>query len=143
MTEHGPQGGDEINIPQAGKNYGWPVITRGINYSGEPIPEAKGTSAEGMEQPHHYFEVSPALSGLAFYTAGRMPAWKHSLFLGSLAKACLIRLELDGDRIVGEERLLGERNERIRDVRQGPDGYLYLLTDAQEGKLLRVELVAP
>ena len=142
-TEHGPMGGDEINIPEAGRNYGWPIITWGINYSGDAIPEAKGTSAEGMEQPHHYFEVSPAISGLAFYTADRMPAWRHSLFLGALAKACLIRLELDGDRIVGEERLLGERNERIRDVRQGPDGYLYALTDAQEGKLLRIELVAP
>jgi glucose/arabinose dehydrogenase len=142
-TEHGPMGGDEINIPEAGRNYGWPIITWGINYSGEPIPEATGTAAEGMEQPHHYFKVSPAISGLAFYTADRMPAWRHSLFLGSLVKACLIRLELDGDRIVGEERLLGERNERIRDVRQGPDGYLYVLTDAQDGKLLRVELAAP
>lgn len=142
-TEHGPMGGDEINIPEAGKNYGWPIITWGINYSGEPIPEATGTAAEGMEQPHHYFEVSPAISGLAFYTADRMPAWQHSVFLGSLVKACLIRLELDGDRVVGEERLLGERNERIRDVRQGPDGYLYVLTDAEDGKLLRVELVAP
>ena len=142
-TEHGPMGGDEINIPEAGRNYGWPIITWGINYSGEPIPEASGTAAEGMEQPHHYFKVSPAVSGLAFYTAERMPAWRNSVFLGALAKACLIRLELDGDRIVGEERLLGERNERIRDVRQGPDGYLYVLTDADNGKLLRVELVAP
>ena len=142
-TEHGPMGGDEINIPEAGKNYGWPIITWGINYSGEPIPEAKGSAAAGMQQPHHYFEVSPAISGLAFYTADRMPAWQHSLFLGALAKACLIRLELDGDRIVGEERLLAERNERIRDVRQGPDGYLYALTDAADGKLLRVELLAP
>ena len=141
-TEHGPMGGDEINIPEAGKNYGWPVITWGINYSGEPIPEAKGSAAEGMQQPHHYFEVSPAISGLAFYTAGRTPAWQHSLFLGALAKACLIRLELEGDRVVGEERLLTERNERIRDVRQGPDGHLYALTDAADGKLLRIELLA-
>ena len=142
-TEHGPMGGDEINIPAPGRNYGWPVITWGINYSGEPIPEASGTAAEGMEQPHHYWKVSPAISGMAFYTADRVPAWQHSLFLGALAKTSLIRLELDGDRIVDEERLLTERNERIRDVRQGPDGYLYVLTDAPNGKLLRLELVAP
>ena len=142
-TEHGPMGGDEINIPAPGRNYGWPVITWGINYSGEPIPEASGTAAEGMEQPHHYWKVSPAISGMAFYTADRVPAWQHSLFLGALAKTSLIRLELDGDRIVDEERLLTERNERIRDVRQGPDGYLYVLTDAENGKLLRVGLVAP
>jgi glucose/arabinose dehydrogenase len=139
-TEHGPMGGDEINIPEAGRNYGWPIITWGINYSGEPIPEASGTAAAGMEQPHHYWKVSPAISGMAFYTADRMPAWRHSLFVGALAKMSLIRLELDGDRIVDEERLLGERNERIRDVRQGLDGALYLLTDGANGKLLRVEL---
>lgn len=139
-TEHGPMGGDEINIPQAGKNYGWPIITWGINYSGQPIPEATGTAAEGMEQPHYYWKISPAISGMAFYTADRIPAWKHSLFVGALARTCLIRLELDGDRIVGEERLLSERKERIRDVRVGPDGLLYLLTDDADGKLLRVEM---
>jgi glucose/arabinose dehydrogenase len=140
-SEHGPMGGDEINIPQAGRNYGWPIITHGINYNGEPIPEATGSAAEGMEQPHHYWKVSPALSGMAFYDAGRMPGWKGNLFLGALAKTCLIRLELEGDRIVHEERLLSGRGERIRDVRQGPDGLLYLLTDADNGKLLRVELI--
>ena len=139
-TEHGPMGGDEINIPQAGRNYGWPIITYGINYNGEPIPEAVGTAAEGMEQPQHYWKVSPAISGMAFYTSDRMPGWKGNLFIGALAKTSLIRLELDGDRIVHEERLLGDRGERIRDVRQGPDGLIYLLTDAANGKLLRVEL---
>lgn len=139
-TEHGPMGGDEINIPQAGRNYGWPVITHGINYNGEPIPEAVGTEAEGMEQPHHFWKVSPAISGMAFYDSDRMPGWQGNLFIGALAKTCLIRLELDGDRIVHEERLLGDRGERIRDVRQGPDGLVYLLTDAASGKLLRVEL---
>ncbi|HKY90069.1 MAG TPA: PQQ-dependent sugar dehydrogenase [Nevskiaceae bacterium] len=141
-SEHGPRGGDELNIPEAGKNYGWPLITYGINYSGLPIPEAKGTSAPGLEQPHHYWKVSPALSGMAFYSGDRIPAWRNSLFLGSLAQACLIRLELDGDRIVGEERLLTDAGHRIRDVRQGPDGLLYVLTDAGNGKLLRVELAS-
>lgn len=140
-SEHGPFGGDEINIPQAGRNYGWPIITYGINYDGKPIPEAIGTAAEGMQQPQHYWKVSPALSGMAFYTSDRMPGWKGNLFLGALAGTSLIRLELDGDRIVHEERLLGDRGERIRDVRQGPDGLLYLLTDAVSAKLLRVELV--
>ena len=139
-SEHGPKGGDEINIPEAGRNYGWPIITYGINYSGLAIPEAEGTAKEGMEQPHHYWPVSPALSGMAFYTADRIPAWKKSLFLGALAGTCLIRLELDGDRIAGEERLLTARNERIRDVRVGPDGRVYLLTDAADAKLLRVDL---
>jgi glucose/arabinose dehydrogenase len=139
--EHGPQGGDEINIPEPGKNYGWPIITYGVNYSGDPIPESVGTSAPGMEQPYHYWKVSPAISGMAFYAADRIPAWKHSLFIGALTQMSLIRLELDGDKIVEEERLLTERKERIRDVRQGPDGRLYLLTDAANGKLLRVDLV--
>ncbi|MGH8172842.1 MAG: PQQ-dependent sugar dehydrogenase, partial [Rhodanobacteraceae bacterium] len=126
-----------------GKNYGWPVITYGTGYSGAPIPESAGTSAEGMEQPHHYWKVSPAISGMAFYASDRVPAWKKSLFIGSLAQMNLIRLELDGDRIVEEERLLGERKERIRDVRMGPDGRIYLLTDASDGKLLRVDLAGP
>lgn len=139
-SEHGPKGGDEINIPQAGKNYGWPIITYGINYSGLQIPEATGTAAEGMEQPHHYWKVSPALSGMAFYTSDRIPAWKQSLFLGAMAGTSLIRLDLDGDAIVGEERLLAERGERIRDVRVGPDGYVYVLTDDDNGKLLRIDL---
>ncbi len=142
-SEHGPRGGDEINIPEAGKNYGWPIITWGINYSGLAIPEAEGTAKEGMEQPHHYWPVSPALSGMAFYTAERIPAWKHSLFLGALAGTRLIRLELDGDRIAGEEDLLQQRKERIRDVRVGPDGRVYVLTDAADGKLLRIDLKTP
>jgi glucose/arabinose dehydrogenase len=141
-TEHGPRGGDEINIPQAGRNYGWPVITYGINYSGLPIPEASGTAAPGMEQPHHYWKVSPAISGMAFYDHARLPGWRRSLFIGALAKTCLIRLQLDGDTITHEERLLGDRGERIRDVRVGPDGLVYLLTDAENGKLLRLELMA-
>ncbi|MCQ4323378.1 oxidoreductase [Stutzerimonas stutzeri] len=140
--EHGPRGGDEINIPQAGKNYGWPLATHGINYSMLPIPEARGKTAEGTEPPYHVWAKSPAISGMAFYDADRFPAWQHSLFIGALVDQSLIRLQLDNDRIVGEERLLKELGARIRDVRVGPDGYLYLLTDAGNGRLLQVGLQA-
>lgn len=138
-SEHGPRGGDELNIPEAGKNYGWPLATYGINYSGQPIPEAIGTSAPDTEQPLYYFERSPALSGMAFYTAQRFPAWQGSLFLGGLASRDLIRLQLDGATIVAEERLLTDRPTRLRDVRQGPDGYLYVLSEL-DGKILRIGL---
>jgi glucose/arabinose dehydrogenase len=138
--EHGPRGGDEINIPEPGRNYGWPLATHGINYSFLPIPEARGKTVEGTEPPHYVWEKSPAISGMAFYDAGRFPAWQHSLFIGALVDRCLIRLELDGERIVHEERLLEDLDTRIRDVRQGPDGYLYLLTDETDGKLLRLGL---
>ena len=139
-NEHGPRGGDEINIPQPGRNYGWPFATYGINYSGQAIPEAVGTAAADTEQPHYYWERSPGVSGMAFYTADRFPAWKNSLFIGSLAQRELIRLQLDGDTIVAEERLLTDRKERIRDVRQGPDGHLYAVTDEAPGKILRMTL---
>lgn len=137
-SEHGPMGGDELNIPQAGRNYGWPVITHGVDYSGEPVRGSVGRAAPGMEQPHHVWEVSPGLSGMLFYSGKAIPEWKGNLFLGSLAKNALIRLELDGDRIVHEERLLTARQERIRDVREGPDGAIYVLVDAERGKLLRI-----
>ena len=140
LNEHGPRGGDEINIPQAGKNYGWPLATHGINYSLLPIPEAKGTTVEGTEPPLYVWKKSPAISGMAFYDAERFPAWKHNLFIGSLSAQTLIRLQLDGDRVVHEERLLESMGERIRDVRLGPDGYLYLLTDDSDGRLLRLGL---
>ncbi|MFI8559536.1 PQQ-dependent sugar dehydrogenase [Pseudomonas putida] len=138
--EHGPRGGDEVNIPQAGKNYGWPIATHGINYSMLPIPEAKGEQVEGMVGPHHVWEKSPGISGMAFYDNPTFKAWDHDLFIGALASEELIRLQLDGDKIVHEERLLGELKARIRDVRVGPDGYLYLLTDAKDGALLKVGL---
>ncbi|MFI8744411.1 PQQ-dependent sugar dehydrogenase [Pseudomonas sp. NPDC077186] len=138
--EHGPRGGDEINIPAAGKNYGWPLATHGVNYSLLPIPEAKGEVVAGTEPPHHVWEKSPAISGMAFYDAERFPAWQHNLFIGALAGQALIRLQLDGDKVVHEERLLQPLKARIRDVRQGPDGFLYVLTDASDGRLLRLGL---
>ncbi len=137
--EHGPRGGDEINIPQPGRNYGWPLATHGINYSLLPIPEAKGKHVPGTEAPHYVWQKSPAISGMAFYAHERFPAWRNNLFIGAL-KGELIRLQLDGDRVVHEERLLGELGKRIRDVRQGPDGYLYVLTDEPSGSLLRIGL---
>ena len=139
-NEHGPRGGDEINLPKPGKNYGWPVATHGINYSLLPIPEAKGEHVDGMVDPHHVWEKSPAISGMAFYDNPRFKPWDHNLFIGALASQALIRLQLDGDKVVHEERMLGELNARIRDVRVGPDGYLYVLTDAEDGALLKVGL---
>ncbi|MBD9368122.1 PQQ-dependent sugar dehydrogenase [Xanthomonas sp. XNM01] len=138
-TEHGPRGGDEINLPKPGLNYGWPIVTHGINYSGQPIPEAQGKEQDGMAPAHHVFEVSPGLSGMAFLTGQPDSAWNDSLFLGALAQRNLIRLQLDGDTVVGEERLLQDLGERIRDVRAGADGNLYLVTDEDNGKLLRLQ----
>ncbi|ANJ56073.1 PQQ-dependent sugar dehydrogenase [Pseudomonas silesiensis] len=139
-NEHGPRGGDEINIIERGKNYGWPLATHGINYSGQPIPEATGKTAEGTVAPHHVWEKSPGLSGMAFYDADRFQAWQHNVFIGALVTQELIRLQFDGDKVVHEERLMGELNKRIRDVRQGPDGYLYVLTDEDDGVLYKVGL---
>jgi aldose sugar dehydrogenase len=140
VHEHGPRGGDEINIPQAGRNYGWPLATHGVNYSFLPIPEALGETVAGTEAPHHVWEKSPAISGMAFYDAPRFPQWQRSLFIGALAGEALLRLELEGDRVIHEERLLEALDARIRDVRQGPDGFLYVLTDARNGQLLRLGL---
>jgi glucose/arabinose dehydrogenase len=136
MHEHGPRGGDEINIPQAGKNYGWPVIGYGIDYSGAKIHEA--THKAGMEQPIIQWTPVIAPSGMAFYQGDLFPKWKGNVFIGGLATRVLVRLELDGERIVHEERMLRELGERIRDVRAGPDGALWLLTDNSAGRLLRV-----
>ena len=134
--EHGPRGGDEINIVEKGKNYGWPVVGYGIDYSGAKIHE--GTQKGGMEQPVWNWVPSIAPSGLAFYTGNLFPAWRSSLFAGALAGQALVRLELDGDKVVKEERLLQQLRERIRDVRQGPDGALWLATDSSSGRILRV-----
>lgn len=138
--EHGPRGGDEINIPEPGKNYGWPIATHGINYSLLPIPEAKGKHVQGMVDPHHVWEKSPGISGMAFYDSPTFKAWDHNLFIGALATQELIRLQLKGDKVVHEERLLGDLKARIRDVRLGPDGYIYVLTDDKDGALLKVGL---
>jgi aldose sugar dehydrogenase len=138
--EHGPQGGDEINIIRAGANYGWPVITYGANYgTGTRIGE--GTHKPGMEQPLHYWVPSIAPSGMAFYTGDRFPKWRGDLFVGALRDAMLVRLKLDGDKIVKEERMLKNTLGRIRDVRSGPDGFIYLLTDESNGVLARLEPV--
>jgi glucose/arabinose dehydrogenase len=136
MHEHGPRGGDEINIPEAGKNYGWPVIGYGIDYSGARIHEA--TAKPGMEQPVKYWVPSIAPSGMAFYSGRLVPAWRNNLFIGALAGQMLVRLEVNGDRVGREERLLQSLGERIRDVREGPDGALYLATDSSRGRILRV-----
>jgi glucose/arabinose dehydrogenase len=133
-VEHGARGGDEVNVISPGANYGWPIITYGIEYSGEPIGEGI-TQREGMEQPIYYWDPVIAPSGMAFYDADLFPAWKGSLFVGALAGRHLARLTLDGNRVVGEERLLADR-ARIRDVRVGPDGRVYLLTDEDSGELL-------
>jgi glucose/arabinose dehydrogenase len=136
--EHGPQGGDEINIIRPGANYGWPVITYGVNYgTGTKIGE--GTRKEGMAQPLYYWVPSIAPSGMAFYTGERFPKWKGDLFVGSLKFQLLVRLRLEGDKVVNEERLLQGALGRVRDVRMGPDGFLYLLTDESAGVLARLE----
>ncbi|MHB2247912.1 PQQ-dependent sugar dehydrogenase [Pseudomonas fitomaticsae] len=139
-NEHGPRGGDEVNIIERGKNYGWPLATHGINYSMQPIPEAKGKTVEGTVGPHHVWEKSPGVTGMAFYDADRFKPWQHNVFIGALVTQELIRLQFDGDKVVHEERLLGELKQRIRDVRQGPDGYLYVLTDESDGSLYKIGL---
>jgi glucose/arabinose dehydrogenase len=139
-SEHGPRGGDEINLPKAGTNYGWPIISNGMDYATDrPYPETIGSTAPGMEAPYHVWAKSPGLSGMAFYTGHPQSAWNDSLFLGALADRNLIRLSLEGDRIVAEERLLDDLGARIRDVRVGADGAVYVLTDEDDGKLLKLQ----
>jgi len=138
MHEHGPQGGDEINLPQPGRNYGWPVVTFGENYGGGKIGE--GTAKAGMEPPLHHWTPSIAPSGMAFLTSTRYgAAWQGSLFVGSLKFGTLHRLEVAGGKVQREEKLLQGNGERIRDVRQGPDGLLYMVTDSPQGRLLRLQ----
>lgn len=136
--EHGPQGGDEINVIRAGVNYGWPIITYGANYgTGTRIGE--GIAKEGLAQPLHRWVPSIAPSGMAFYTGEKFPRWRGDLFVGALKDQMLVRLTLDGEQVVREERLLRGALGRIRDVRQGPDGFIYLLTDESDGVLARIE----
>ena len=139
--EHGPQGGDEVNIIRRGANYGWPVITYGEEYGGGPVSAL--SEKEGMEQPVVYWVPSIAPSGMTFYTGEKFPRWQGNLFVGALRGAHLRRLTLEGDRVIGQEILLSRLNERIRDVRNGPDGYLYILTDSSDGHLIRLEPVSP
>ncbi len=138
MHEHGPQGGDEINIAEAGKNYGWPLLTYGRNYGTGTRIGDEGPKP-GYEQPLKVWVPSIAPSGMAFVTSERYPGWNGSLLVGALRAEVLVRLTLDGRKVVGEERLLADLNERIRDVRQGPDGWLYLVTDSSKGRILRLE----
>jgi aldose sugar dehydrogenase len=136
MHEHGPRGGDEINIAEAGKNYGWPVIGYGIDYNGDKIHAS--THREGMEQPLKYWVPSIAPSGMTFYTGHLFPKWRGNLFIGALIGKTLVRLEVSGETIDNEERLLQQLGERIREVRQGPDGALWLVTDSSSGRILRI-----
>jgi len=135
--EHGPRGGDELNILKAGANYGWPAITYGIDYSGAVISEK--TDAPGMEQPVVFWDPSIAPSGMDFYTGDKFPEWKGDIFLGALAHRHLRRLKLEGDVVIEQEVLLKDRNERIRAVKTGPDGFLYVLTDSYDGTILRLQ----
>lgn len=137
LHEHGPKGGDEINIVKTGANYGWPVITYGRSYAGFSIGE--GSEKPGLAQPILHWTPSIAPSGMAFYTGDKYPAWRGNLFVGSLKFEYLERLELDGERVVAQERLLENAFGRVRDVRQGPDGLLYLLTDEDDGALIRLD----
>lgn len=136
VVEMGPRGGDELNLVQRGKDYGWPTIGYGEEYSGKPIHAS--TQAPGMEQPVYYWDPVIAPSGLVFYSGDLFPEWRGNFLIGGLASEALIRLVMRGDRVVGEERLLTDRHERIREVAQGPEGAIYLLTDAEDGKLLKV-----
>jgi glucose/arabinose dehydrogenase len=138
--EHGPQGGDEINVIRPGTNYGWPVVTYGVNYGiGTKIGE--GTTKTGMAQPLHYWVPSIAPSGMAFYSGDKFPNWRGDQFVGSLKFSLLVRLRLDGEKVVKEERMLEGTLGRIRDVRSGPDGFVYLLTDESNGVIARLEPV--
>jgi glucose/arabinose dehydrogenase len=141
IHEHGPRGGDEINIPDKGKNYGWPVVGFGLEYSGARLHAS--SEKEGMEPPIHHWTPSIAPSGMLFYAGNAFPAWRGNLFVGALAGQHLVRLELDGDKIVAEEKLLASLGARIRDVREAPDGTIWLLTDARDGKVLRLVPASP
>jgi glucose/arabinose dehydrogenase len=134
-VEHGPKGGDELNRPEAGKNYGWPVITYGIDYSGKPIGQGI-TAKEGMEQPVYYWDPVIAPSGMAFYDGQMFPEWRGSMLIGGLVGHGIVRVVLEGDRVAGEERI--DLDARIRDVKVGPDGAVYAVTDGESGRILRI-----
>ena len=138
-VEHGARGGDELNMPQAGKNYGWPVITYGRDYSGASIGE--GTTKEGMEQPVYYWDPVIAPSGMIFYTGDAIPGWKGSALVGSMSPGALVRLTIENGRVTKEERYLQDMRRRFRDVQQGPDGFVYVVTDHDDGEVLRISPV--
>jgi glucose/arabinose dehydrogenase len=141
IVEHGTRGGDELNRVEKGKNYGWPVTAYGVEYSGQPITSALGaavTQRAGHEQPVYYWDPVVAPSGAQWYDGAAFPAWRGSLFVGALRETRLVRLTVANGRVTGEEHLLADRGKRIRDVRQGPDGALYLVTDDENGELWRV-----
>lgn len=137
VVEMGPQGGDELNLIEKGKNYGWPLVTFGEEYSGAPVPGAV-TTKEGYVDPVYYWDPVIAPSGAQFYSGSAFPAWKGNLFVGGLRATALVRLQIENNRVTGEEHLLTDRKQRIRDVRQGPDGALYLVTDEENGELLKI-----
>jgi glucose/arabinose dehydrogenase len=135
--EHGPMGGDELNVAEAGKNYGWPVISYGKNYSGTPVGSGK-SKADGMEDPLYQWTPVIAPSGMIFYSGKLAPDWERNIFVGGLGSEALVRLELEGRKVIHEERLLQDLGERIRDVVEGPDGAIYVATDADNGKILKI-----
>jgi aldose sugar dehydrogenase len=137
VVEHGARGGDEVNRVEKGRNHGWPVVAYGQEYSGRPIPDAV-TAKPGFEQPVYYWDPVIAPSGAQFYDGDAFPAWRGSLFVGALREKRLVRLQMEGDRVAGEEHLLADRGERVRDVRQGPDGALYVVTDARDGEVWKI-----
>ncbi len=137
VIEHGTKGGDELNRIEKGKNYGWPLVAYGEEYSGEPIPGVV-TARDGYEQPVYYWDPVIAPSGAEFYTGSAFPAWRGSLFIGNLKDKNLVRVTLDDGRVTGEEHLLADRGQRVRDVRQGPDGALYVVTDEANGELWKI-----
>ena len=136
-VEHGARGGDELNLIQKGRNYGWPIQTFGIEYSGSPIA-GSNTDVPGMERPVYYWDPVIAPSGAQFHSGKGFPAWKGNLFVGGMKAAALVRLVIEGNRVVGEEHLLGDRGQRVRDVREGPDGSLYVVTDESNGEVWRI-----
>jgi glucose/arabinose dehydrogenase len=136
--EHGPRGGDELNLVEKGKNYGWPLVSYGIEYSGKPLAGGAVTARAGYEQPVYYWDPVIAPSGAQFYSGDAFPEWRGNLFVGSMGQLRLVRLVIDNARVTGEEHLLIDRKQRVRDVRQGPDGFLYIVTDQKNGELWRV-----
>jgi glucose/arabinose dehydrogenase len=136
--EHGARGGDELNLVEKGKNYGWPLVAYGIEYSGKPLAGGAVTARAGYEQPVYYWDPVIAPSGAQFYSGDAFPEWRGNLFVGSLGQQRLVRLVMDNARVTGEEHLLVDRKQRVRDVRQGPDGFLYIVTDQKNGELWRI-----